>query len=72
MDDVTPVLVITTAVLSFGLIGTFFSSTAMTAYFGGLTIAAFVLAILADLLVLPASLRLLHRQPNGAMTERTA
>ena len=72
MDEVAPVLVITTAVLSFGLVGTFFSTTAMTAYFGGLAIAVFLLAILADLLVLPASLRLLHRPSFEETAERPA
>lgn len=72
MHEVAPVLVITTAVLSFGLIGTFFSSTAMTGYFGGLAIAVFLLAIVSDLLVLPASLRLLHRSPIKARMESSA
>lgn len=59
--EVTPALVVTTAVLSFGLLSTFSSASPMIGYFGVLSIAVFILAILADLVVLPACLMLLHR-----------
>ncbi len=51
---VAPVLVTTTAILSFGTLGTQFSDVAAVKYFGGLVIAIFILALLAVLLVLPA------------------
>ncbi len=72
MEEITPVLVITTAVLSFGLVGTFFSSMPTTAYFGALCVAVFFLAILADLVVLPASLVLLDRKRRLRGVERPA
>ena len=58
---VSPALVITSAVLSFGLLGTQFGQLPMIAYFGRLSIAAFVLALIADLLVLPAVLIVMQR-----------
>jgi uncharacterized membrane protein len=57
---VTPILAITTAVLTFGLFGTFFSSIPMIGLFGGLIIAILFLAIVADLLVFPAWLRMVN------------
>jgi hypothetical protein len=66
--EVTPVLVVTTAVLSFGLAGTFVSSVPTVAYFGALSIVVFLLAILADLVVLPACLCLLHSSPSLRQT----
>ncbi len=58
---VSPALVITSGVLSFGLIGTQVGQLPLIAYFGRLSMAAFVLALIADLLVLPAILLTLHR-----------
>ncbi|MEQ8451638.1 MAG: MMPL family transporter [Nitratireductor sp.] len=60
MEEATPILVVTTAVLSFGLIGTFLSTVPTAAYFGVLSIIVLVLAVFADLLVLPACLALFH------------
>lgn len=51
-----PALVMTSAVLSLGLLGTLFGSLPSVAYFGKLSIFAFLLALIADLLVLPACL----------------
>jgi predicted RND superfamily exporter protein len=59
MAEVTPILVVTTAVLAFGLIGTFTSSVPAVAFFGALSIVALLLALLADLVVLPAWLGLI-------------
>ncbi len=53
---VAPALVITSGVLSFGLLATQFGQLDTVAYFGRLSIAAFVLALVADLTVLPAIL----------------
>ena len=58
---VSPALVITSGVLSFGLIGTQVGQLPLIAYFGRLSVAAFVLALIADLLVLPALLITLTR-----------
>ncbi|MEP0521667.1 MAG: MMPL family transporter [Hyphomicrobiales bacterium] len=52
--DVSPVLVTTTAVLAFGTLGSQWSNTPAVAYFGALTIAIFILALGAVLVVLPA------------------
>lgn len=51
-----PALVITSVVLSLGMLGTQFGQLASVSYFGMLSIAAFGLALIADLLVLPAIL----------------
>ncbi len=56
LRQVAPALVITSVVLSLGLISTQFSQLPTLSYFGRLSIAAFVLALIADLLVLPACL----------------
>ncbi len=61
LHRVSPALVITSCVLSFGLIGTQFGQLPLIAYFGRLSIAAFVLALIADLLVLPAVLIVAQR-----------
>lgn len=53
-SDVSPVLVTTTAVLAFGTLGSQWSTTPAVAYFGALTIAIFILALGAVLIVLPA------------------
>ncbi|WP_306260695.1 RND family transporter [Pararhizobium sp. IMCC21322] len=57
-QDVSPVLVTTTAVLGFGTLGSQWSSTPAIAYFGALTIAIFILALFAVLTVLPAWLEI--------------
>jgi predicted RND superfamily exporter protein len=59
LAEATPVLVVTTAVLSIGLLGTLFATIPTIAWFGILSIAVFLLAILADLVVLPAWLVIL-------------
>lgn len=62
--DVSPVLVTTTAVLSFGTLGSQWSSTPAIAYFGALTIIIFILALFAVLTVLPAWLRVFCKPRN--------
>ncbi|OAN80814.1 hypothetical protein A8B78_10590 [Jannaschia sp. EhC01] len=56
LRGIAPTLVLTSAVLIGGLIGTLFSSLPSLVDFGILTISVFVLALLADLLLLPALL----------------
>nr|WP_255714113.1 MMPL family transporter [Pelagibacterium xiamenense] len=75
--EVTPALVVTTTVLSFGLLSTFSSASPMIGYFGILSIAVFILAILADLVVLPACLMVLNgwekrRRESRILKERDA
>jgi predicted RND superfamily exporter protein len=53
-SDLSPVLVTTTVVLAFGMLGSQFSAIPTIAYFGVLSIAVFALALLAVLVVLPA------------------
>lgn len=57
--EIAPILTITTAVLSCGLLASQVSSIPSIAYFGALVIAVFILALLAVLVVLPACLLLL-------------
>jgi predicted RND superfamily exporter protein len=52
--DLAPVLVTTTVVLAFGMLGSQFSAVPTIAYFGLLCIAVFALALIAVLVVLPA------------------
>ncbi|MFK7754803.1 MAG: RND family transporter [Sedimentitalea sp.] len=59
--QVAPVLVISTLVLSFGISGTLSASLPQIAYFGQLSIAVFVLALVTDVVVFPACLMSLHR-----------
>lgn len=54
--QVSPALVVTSLVLSFGLVGTLFAALPSVGYFGKLSIFAFALALIADLLILPACL----------------
>ncbi len=61
LHKVAPALVITSGVLSFGLIGTQLGQLSLIAYFGRLSMVAFVLALIADLLVLPAVLIVAQR-----------
>lgn len=53
---VSPVLVITTAVLAIGMLGTQLASIPTISYFGSLVIIIFAIALLAVLIVLPALL----------------
>ncbi|MBO6675357.1 MAG: MMPL family transporter [Rhizobiales bacterium] len=53
-DDLAPVLVTTTVVLAFGMLGSQFSAVPTIAYFGILCIVVFALALIAVLVVLPA------------------
>jgi uncharacterized protein len=52
--DLAPVLVTTTVVLAFGMLGSQFSAVPTIAYFGILCIVVFALALIAVLVVLPA------------------
>ncbi len=52
-SDLAPVLVTTTVVLAFGMLGSQFSAVPTIAYFGVLCIAVFALALIAVLVVLP-------------------
>ena len=54
--EALPALVVTSTVLTFGLMGTLFASLPTIANFGALSIAAFALALIADLVILPACL----------------
>lgn len=56
IHQVLPILVITSAVLSFGLLGTLWAGLPSIVKFGQLSIAVFILALVADLVVLPAFL----------------
>lgn len=60
-QDVSPVLVTTTAVLGFGTLGSQWSSTPAIAYFGALTIVIFILALFAVLTILPAWLEVFSK-----------
>ena len=53
MTRISPALVTTTAILSSGLITVLWSDMPMIEYFGLLCVATFVLALLADVLLLP-------------------
>lgn len=53
-SDLSPVLVTTTVVLAFGMIGSQFSSIPTIAYFGTLCVIVFALALISVLVVLPA------------------
>ncbi|QDZ00656.1 MMPL family transporter [Nitratireductor mangrovi] len=72
MAEVTPVLVVTTAVLSVGLTADFLSTVPTAAYFGALSILVLWLAVVADLLVLPAWLRLMGPSERTAPGRRFA
>ncbi len=63
---VSPALVVTSVVLSAGISGTQFAQLASVVLFGQLSIAVYVLALLADLLVLPALLIWVARDEAGA------
>ena len=56
MREISPALVTTSLVLIVGVLGTQFSSVPGLVDFGQLTIAVFVLALVADILLLPALL----------------
>lgn len=59
--QVGPALMITSLVLSLGMLGTMWSEMPATRYFGQLLVSVFVLALIADLLLLPALLTLACR-----------
>lgn len=63
--DVSPVLITTTAVLSFGTLGSQWSNTPAVAYFGALTIVIFILALFAVLIILPAWLEFFGNSKNS-------
>jgi predicted RND superfamily exporter protein len=59
--EVAPVLTATSVILSFGLAATFLSQSPTISYFGALSIFVFMLALLADLIFLPALLVLVRK-----------
>nr|WP_275116141.1 MMPL family transporter [Aliiroseovarius subalbicans] len=59
LHEVAPALVVTSIVLTFGMLGTFLAETPTVIDFGALSISVFVLALVADLMVLPALLSVL-------------
>ncbi|MEQ8655757.1 MAG: MMPL family transporter [Hyphomicrobiales bacterium] len=65
--DLAPVLVTTTVVLAFGMLGSQFSAVPTIAYFGILCIAVFALALIAVLVVLPAVM--LSPRPSKVLQE---
>ncbi|MFN3170925.1 MAG: efflux RND transporter permease subunit [Hyphomicrobiales bacterium] len=65
--DLAPVLVTTTVVLAFGMLGSQFSAVPTIAYFGLLCIAVFALALIAVLVVLPAVM--LSPRPSKSLQE---
>lgn len=67
VQQVMPILVITSAVLSAGFAGTFWASLPSLSYFGALCIAVFLLALIADLMILPAIIILVR---NARQRER--
>lgn len=56
MRLISPAIVMTTLVLSAGMASTLFSAMPMVSYYGALTVAIFVFALIADLVILPACL----------------
>lgn len=62
MRHVAPALIATTAVLSVGILSTYFASVPTIWNWGQLCIAVFILALIADLLLLPTILALLPRK----------
>lgn len=63
--SVAPVLTATSVILSLALAATFLSGMPSIAYFGQLSIAVFLLALTADLLVLPALLKLMQKDAKN-------
>jgi uncharacterized protein len=61
MIRIAPALIATTAILSIGIASTLFSAMPTMRYFGELCIAVFVLALIADLFLLPPSLALIQK-----------
>lgn len=62
MNRVTPALVTTTVILIAGLIASLFSTMPTARFFGEICMTVFLLALVADLIVLPAMLSILERQ----------
>ncbi|MBL4786094.1 MAG: MMPL family transporter [Cohaesibacteraceae bacterium] len=65
MSHISPALLTTTAILTGGMIATGFSAMPMIRYFGLLCAITFVLALLCDLVLLPAILALSGRFSKG-------
>ncbi len=61
-DEVSPALITTSVLLVFGMIGTLFAHNEGVANFGRITILVYILALIADLLVLPAALIIFRRR----------
>ncbi len=61
-DEVSPALITTSVLLVFGMIGTLFAHNEGVAIFGRITILVYILALIADLLVLPAALIIFRRR----------
>lgn len=67
--DLSPVLVTTTVVLAFGMLGSQFSSLPTIAYFGTLCVIVFALALISVLVVLPALMTARHPARPVATTK---
>lgn len=65
MSHVAPALIATTAVLCVGILSTYLSSVPTIWYWGQLCIAVFILALIADIIVLPAIMAVLLRRKNA-------
>ncbi|MEJ2001790.1 MAG: MMPL family transporter [Maritimibacter sp.] len=61
-DEVSPALITTSVLLVFGMLGTLFAQNEGVAIFGRITIMVYILALIADLLVLPAILIIFRRR----------
>ncbi len=66
MTKVRPVLIVTTVILSAGLFATLISEMPMIRFFGMLCVGTFVMALLSDLILLPAILTWLGRNRGEA------
>lgn len=65
MSHVGPALIATTAVLCVGILSTYLSSVPTIWYWGQLCIAVFILALIADIIVLPAIMAALLRRKTA-------
>ena len=66
LDEATPALVTTSTVLVLAMGGSIFATTKGVADFGAIAMSVYILALIADLLVLPAVLAVFgpHAQPG--------
>ena len=64
-DEIAPVIVATTLILCFGIGAALLSRIPTVVYFGQLSISVFLLALVADLVMLPALLVLFARSRRG-------